>query len=148
MATVSSRADVAVFNELAAIDRLAAIHIERLLPGQMSAAQFGVLSRLVSDGPQTPTDLAKGLALSKATMSHALARLAAARLIVLAADADDGRRKQVSLTAAGEKAFLQGSGALSPMMLALRTSFPAEDFEAALPFLTRLRAWLQNGALT
>jgi DNA-binding MarR family transcriptional regulator len=147
MATVSSRADVAVFNELAAIDRLAAIHIERLLPGQLSAAQFGVLSRLVSDGPQTPTDLAKGLALSKATMSHALARLAAADLIHLSPDGDDGRRKRVSLSGSGEAAFVKGSGALSPMMLALRTSFPAEDFEAALPFLTRLRTWLQNGGL-
>jgi DNA-binding MarR family transcriptional regulator len=142
-----SRADVAVFNELAAIDRLTAIHIERLLPGQLSAAQFGVLSRLVANGPQTPTELATGLALSKATMSHALARLAGAGLIDLTADSEDGRRKRVSLTDAGEKAFVQGSGALSPMMLALRTSFPAEDFEAALPFLTRLRAWLQNGAL-
>ncbi len=147
MATVSSRADVAVFNELAAIDRLAAIHIERLLPGQMSAAQFGVLGRLVADGPQTPTDLAHGLALSKATMSHALARLAAAGLVDIKADAADGRRKRIGLTAAGEKAFVRGSGALSPMMLALRTSFPTEDFEAALPFLTRLRAWLQNGGL-
>jgi DNA-binding MarR family transcriptional regulator len=113
----------------------------------MSAAQFGVLSRLVSDGPQTPTDLAKGLALSKATMSHALARLAAADLIHLSPDGDDGRRKRVSLSRSGEAAFVKGSGALSPMMLALRTSFPAEDFEAALPFLTRLRAWLQNGGL-
>src|SRR3954471_22782749 len=101
MASVSSRADVAVFNELAAIDRLAAIHIERLLPGQMSAAQFGVLGRLVADGAQTPTALANALALSKATMSHALARLVAAGLVELSADADDGRRKQVTLTDAG-----------------------------------------------
>jgi DNA-binding MarR family transcriptional regulator len=145
MASVSSRPDVAVFNELAAIDRLAAIHIERLLPGQMSAAQFGVLGRLVAGGAQTPTELANGLALSKATMSHALARLAGAGLIDINADAKDGRRKQIGITPAGESAFVKGSGALSPMMLALRTSFPAEEFEAALPFLTRLRAWLQSG---
>ena len=147
MASVSSRPDVAVFNELAAIDRLAAIHIERLLPGQMSAAQFGVLGRLVADGAQTPTALATALALSKATMSHALARLVAAGLVAVSADADDGRRKQVVLTDAGEAAFVKGSSALSPMMLALRSSFPTEDFEAALPFLTRLRAWLQNGGV-
>jgi DNA-binding MarR family transcriptional regulator len=145
MANVTKRADVAVFNELAAIDRLAAIHVERLLPGQMSAAQFGVLGRLAAEGPQTPTELSIGLALSKATMSHALSRLEASGLIGAKGDAEDRRRKRIALTAAGECAFAKGAEAVSPMLQALRASFAADEFEAALPFLNRLRAWLQSG---
>lgn len=145
MASVSNRVDVAVFNELAAIDRLAAIHIERLLPGQLSAAQFGVIGKLIAEGPQTPSALATAMALSKPTMSHALARLELAGLVAVAVDADDRRRKHVTLTGEGEAAYVRGGSALAPMLQALRASFPNEDFETALPFLNRLRAWLQNG---
>jgi DNA-binding MarR family transcriptional regulator len=145
MATPSSRADVAVFSELAAIDRLAAIHIERLLPGAIGQAQFGVLGRLLADGPQSPTQLASALALTKPTMTHALGRLSAAGLIAIEGEQADKRRKRIKLTAAGERAYAEGAVALSPMLQALRASFPTEEFEAALPFLNRLRGWLQAG---
>ena len=147
MASVSSRVDVAVFQELAAIDRLAAIHVERLLPGALSAAQFGVLGRVAEAPGQSPSQLAQALALSKPTMTHALTRLDAAGFVVIEADGEDRRRKRIGLTKAGEAAYLQGAVALSPMMQALRASFATDEFEAALPFLSRLRAWLQSGGL-
>ena len=148
MPSPAQRADVALFAELSAIDRLAAIHIERLLPGQLSSAHFGVLGRVATEPGLSPGQLAKALALSRPTMTHALTRLDAAGLIAIAADTDDRRRKRVSITKAGEAAYAKGAAALTPMLQALRTSFPADDFAQVLPFLNRLRAWLQAGAQT
>jgi DNA-binding MarR family transcriptional regulator len=142
MAAAATRADVAVFSELAAIDRLAQIHVERLLPGRIGQAQFGVLGRLIAEGPQSPSQLAAALALTKPTMTHALNRLAAAGLIAVEGEPADKRRKRIAPTRAGEAAYAAGAQALAPMLQALRASFPAEAFEAALPFLTRLRSWL------
>jgi DNA-binding MarR family transcriptional regulator len=143
--TPLKRPDVALFAELSAIDRLAAIHMERLMPGGLTTAQFNVLTRLATHGRQTPGELAAAQALSKPAMSHALARLESAGLAQIEADASDGRRRQVSITRAGEEAYRDGSVALSPMLRALRVSFAPDEFEAALPFLSRLRAWLQAG---
>jgi DNA-binding MarR family transcriptional regulator len=145
MPTPARRADVALFAELSAIDRLAAIHMERLMPGGLTTAQFNVLTRLATHGEQTPSELATALALSKPAMSHALARLDSAGLAHIGADPADGRRRLVTITAAGEEAYVQGSTALAPMLRALRLSFASDEFEAALPFLSRLRAWLQAG---
>lgn len=146
MAAVAKRVDVAVFNELAAIDRLAAIHIERLLPGTLSAAQFGILTRLLTQGEQTPSQLADDLALTRPTMTHALARLETAGYVAVAQDEVDRRRKRLTITDEGRAAYAKGEAAISPMLNALRATFPAKDFETALPFLSRLRTWLQTGA--
>ena len=143
--TPLKRPDVALFAELSAIDRLAAIHMERLMPGGLTSAQFNVLTRLATHGRQSPGEMSQALALSKPAMSHALAKLEAAGFAHIGHDPADGRRRQVSITAAGETAYTQGSIALAPMLRALRVSFPANEFEAALPFLSRLRAWLQAG---
>jgi DNA-binding MarR family transcriptional regulator len=145
MPNPARRADVALFAELSAIDRLAAIHMERLMPGGLTTAQFNVLTRLATHGRRTPGELAAAMALSKPAMSHALARLEAAGLAHIGADPSDGRRRQVTITAAGEQAYNQGSAALAPMLRALRLSFASDEFEAALPFLSRLRTWLQAG---
>jgi DNA-binding MarR family transcriptional regulator len=145
MPNPARRADVALFAELSAIDRLAAIHMERLMPGGLTTAQFNVLTRLATHGRQTPSELAAAMALSKPAMSHALARLEQTGLARIEADATDGRRRQVMITTAGEQAYGQGSAALAPMLRALRLSFGTDEFESALPFLSRLRAWLQAG---
>lgn len=147
MAQSTQRADVALFAELSAIDRLAAIHIERLLPAALTSAQFNVLAKVSEQPGQTPSALAEALALTKPTITHALVRLEAAGLIAIAADDGDRRRKRVTATADGEAAYAQGAAALAPMLQALRTSFSSQDFEAALPFLNRLRAWLRTGAV-
>ena len=136
---------MALFAELSAIDRLAAIHMERLMPGGLTTAQFNVLTRLATHGLHSPGAMSEALALSKPAMSHALAKLEAAGFAHIGADPTDGRRRVVTITPAGEAAYNQGSVALAPMLRALRLSFASDEFEAALPFLSRLRAWLQAG---
>jgi len=143
MAETRRRADVAVFARITAIERLAAQRVERLLPDGLSSTGLDVLNRLaMSPGALSPQFLASSLMLSKSAMTHTLQRLERLELITVSADPGDGRRKQVVLTAAGAAAQRAAAAALRPRVEAVRAAFGAHDFEAALPFLERLGAWL------
>jgi DNA-binding MarR family transcriptional regulator len=143
MADVRGRADVAVFARITAIERLAAQRVERVLPDGLSSTGLDVLNRLaMSPGALAPQSLASALMLSKSAMTHTLQRLERLELISVSADPDDGLRKRVVLTAAGATAQRTAAAALRPRIEAVRAVFGALAFEAALPFLERLSAWL------
>src|SRR5215472_14102606 len=143
MARLKDRPDVEFFACLAAVNRLADQRLERATPAGLSLAGLAVLNRLALGGTETPLGLARGLGVSKATMTHTLQRLEAARLVRLAADPDDGRRKKVAATDTGLAAQQAALVALRPKLGALRAAFEPNSFEAALPFLRQLRAWLE-----
>ena len=146
MARLRERPDVEFFACLATVSRLADQRLERATPDGLSLAGLAVLNRLaLGDGPATPLGLARGLGVSKATMTHTLQRLQAARLVSLTADRADGRRKQVAATEAGRAAQRAALVAVRPKLEALRAAFEPASFEAALPFLRRLRSWLEAG---
>ena len=130
MARLKDRPDVEFFASLAAVARLADQRLERAAPAGLSLAGLGVLGRLA-------------LGASKAAMTHTLQRLESRGLVAVTQDPDDGRRKQVRLTSAGLAAQRAAQVALRPRLDALRTAFEPAAFEAALPFLRRLRAWLE-----
>jgi DNA-binding MarR family transcriptional regulator len=145
MAEVKGRADVAVFARIGAIERLAAQRLERALPDGLSATGFDVLNRLaLASAPQSPQGLAKHLLLSKPTMTHTLQRLERQGLVAIASDPADGRRKRVALTDAGAAAQRAAAAAVRPKIEEIRGAFGAHAFEAALPFLERLAAWLAD----
>jgi DNA-binding MarR family transcriptional regulator len=143
MAEPRERADVLVFARIGAIDRLATQRLERALPDGLSAAGLAVLSQLALGGEApTPQRLASALRLSKPAMSHTLQRLDGAGLVAIAADAADRRRKRVALTPAGAAALRAAAARVRPRLDEVRAAFDAAQFEAALPFLERLSAWL------
>jgi len=143
MAEARERADVVFFALVGAIDRLATQRLERALPDGLSAAGLAVLSQLALGGEApTPRGLAAALRLSKPAMTHTLQRLEGAGLAAIATDAADRRRKRVALTAAGAAALKTASAAVRPRLDEIRAAFDAAQFEAALPFLERLGAWL------
>lgn len=143
MAGPRERADVVFFARVTAIERLAAQRLERALPAGLSAASLAVLNRLaIAAAPLTPQELARALQLSKPAMTHTLQRLERQRLVELRGDPDDGRRKRVTLTAAGAEAQRAALAAVRPKLEEVRAAFVPADFEAALPFLERLGAWL------
>jgi DNA-binding MarR family transcriptional regulator len=143
MAEPRERADVAFFSRLEAIERLASQRLERALEPGLSPAALAVLERLaIAPAPPTPLQLASALRLSKPAMTHTLHRLAARRLITLAADPNDGRMKRAAITEAGLAARRSALAAIRPRIEAVRAAFAAEEFAAALPFLDRLAAWL------
>ena len=143
--TPKSRADVQLFAEIGAIGQLARNRIERALPAGMSQAQFDVLVHLATHGrAENPAALAQVFRVTKGAITNTLQRLEAQGAVAIAGDAADGRRKRVSLTPAGQAALNGGLAATRPVMEALRARFGEAECEAALPFLTALRSWLEE----
>lgn len=139
------RPDVQVLTEIGMIDQLVTNRLERILPDGLSHAQFSVLTWLrQTSGPAAPAELARVFQLTKGAMTNTLQRLEAQGLVSVAADPDDGRRKQVSMTAAGQGAHDAALTALRPMTESLRSAFTEAEFAQALPFLQALRTWLDE----
>ena len=139
------RPDVEVFAEIGAIEQLARNRVERALPEGLSSAGFAVLNHFARIGrPANPAALAAAFQLTKGAMTNTLQRLEGQGLVAIADDPTDGRRKLVSLTPAGARVQAAGMAATRPQLDALRRAFDGEEFAAALPFLSRLRAWLDE----
>ena len=139
------RADVQVFTEIGVIGQLTRNRLERALPEGLSQAQFGLLTHLAQHGgEQSPVQLAQAFQVTKGAMTNTLQRLEAQGFVHVVGDADDGRRKRVSITDAGLAAHDLGVKAARPAMDALRSQFTDADFAAALPFLSALRSWLDE----
>jgi DNA-binding MarR family transcriptional regulator len=143
--TPRSRADVQVFAEIGAIGQLARNRIERSLPHGMSQAQFDVLVHLARQASEeSPAALATTFRLTKGAITNTLQRLAAQGFVQITGDAADGRRKRVALTATGQAAMNAAVVATRPLMEELRARFTPAQCEAALPFLTAVREWLDE----
>jgi DNA-binding MarR family transcriptional regulator len=139
------RADVQVFTEIGVIGQLTRNRLERALPEGLSQAQFGLLTHLAQHGgEQSPVQLAQAFQVTKGAMTNTLQRLEAQGFVHVVGDADDGRRKRVSITDAGLAAHDLGVKAARPAMDALRERFSDADFATALPFLSALRSWLDE----
>jgi DNA-binding MarR family transcriptional regulator len=70
-------------------------------PGALAPAKWSVLARLHGQGPLAPSELARHERVRLQTLTRLLAEVEAAGLISRAVDAADGRRRLLSLTAAG-----------------------------------------------
>jgi DNA-binding MarR family transcriptional regulator len=137
------RPDIQLFAEIGAIDQLATVRIERALPEGLTHAQFAVLNHLVMHGDgATPVDLARAFQLTKGAMTNTLHRLEAAGFVTLTDDGADGRKKRIAVTPEGLAAHNRCTAAVRPLTEGLRQAFSEKDFEAVLPFLQALRAWL------
>ena len=142
---LKDRPDVRFFIEVGQIDQLARQRVERALPEGLSAASFSVLNRFAARGGiASPAELAAAFQVTKGAMTNTLQRLEEQGLIKVVTDPDDGRRKQVTLSEAGARRHQECLTTLKPALDRLRSAFPEADFEAALPFLGALRAWLDG----
>jgi DNA-binding MarR family transcriptional regulator len=145
MTGAKDRPDVQVFTEIGIVDQLVSARLERSLPDGMSAAQFGVLTHFSRrGGAQTPVELARAFQVTKGAMTNTVQRLEAQGFVEVVPDRTDGRRKLVTMTPVGAAAYEQAVAALRPYYAGLREAFDEGEFEAALPFLRKLRGWLDD----
>lgn len=145
MTKAKDRPDVQLFTEIGIIDQLVTARLEKSLPDGMSAAQFGVLTHFSRrGGAQTPVELARAFQVTKGAMTNTLQRLEAQGFVSVVPDKSDGRKKRVTMTAEGAAAFEAAIGALRPYYAGLREAFTDDEFDTALPFLRRLRMWLDE----
>lgn len=134
-----------LFNEIGIIEQLARTRFERVMPHDLTLAQFGVLNHFARlGGDRSLVRLAGAFQVTKAAMTNIVGKLAAKRLVQVVPDPEDGRGKRVSITAKGLAARNAAIAALGPAFRDLAGALPRGEVEAILPVLTRLRIWLDT----
>ena len=133
------------FNEIGIIEQLARAQFERGLPHGLTLAQFKVLNHFARlGGERSPISLARAFQVTKGAVTNAVQKLEAKGFVATRPDPADGRGKLVYLTDAGRAARDDAIATLRPVFPLLFSEFSEEDFAAALPFLERLRKFLDE----
>jgi len=134
-----------VFNEIGIIEQLSRARLEARLPDGMIAPHFSVLNHLirVGDGP-TPMQLARAFQVPKTSMTHTLKVLEKRAAIETRSNPNDGRSKQVWLTAKGRDIRDQAIQALAQDFSELAQGIDIEALKAIHPALTSLRKHLDT----
>ncbi|MFN3913078.1 MarR family winged helix-turn-helix transcriptional regulator [Hyphomonas sp.] len=134
-----------LFNEIGIIAQLSANRFQRVLPHDLTVAQFSLLNHCVRLGDGWgPARLAAAFQVTKGTMTSTLQRLEAKGFVRVDPDAEDARAKQVFLTRAGRAARDEALQALQPELAELPADFPPALLQDILPTLERLRIWLDT----
>ena len=132
-----------LFTEIGIIDQLASTALERALPAGLSMAGFQVLLHLSRlPGDWGPARLAKAFQVTKGAMTNTVQRLEGLGYVTLEPDPTDARAKFVRVTPEGENAGRIALASVTPKMKAVAGALEAQEAQAALPFLRKLRAFL------
>lgn len=133
------------FNEIGIIEQLARNRLERVLPDGLKISQFTVLNHLVRLGGEwSPARLAAAFQVTKGAMTNSVQRLEARGLVRVVDDPGDGRRKLVSITAAGRRMREQCVRATRPQLLEMQQQFDQARIAQALPLLEEIRVYLDT----
>ena len=133
------------FNEMGIIQQLARAEFERMLPGGMHMSHFSVLNHFVRlGGVSSPARLASAFQVTRGAMTNTLGWLERNGLVAITPDPADGRAKIVRITPAGRRMRAKAVERLAVAATRLEAEFDAEDFTAQIPFLQKLRAFLDE----
>lgn len=134
-----------VFNEIGIIEQLGRTLLEARLPDGLIGPHFAVISHLmrVRDG-QTPIDMARAFQVPKTSMTHTVKGLEAKGYVEVRANPDDGRSKQVWLTARGRQLRADTIEGLAPDFAELAAGVDVARLAQILPVLSELRVFLDQ----
>jgi DNA-binding MarR family transcriptional regulator len=134
-----------VMTEIGIIDQLAQSAFERVLPDDLTIAQFGVLNHFARLGEdRSPLELARAFQVTKGTMTSTLQRLEAKGFVALKLDPNDGRGKRVTLTTEGKKARDRSIKVATPILEGMEAALGSKTLTALLPGLTKMRTFLET----
>ena len=134
-----------LLNELGIIDQLAQNRAAKLLGPALNLSQFVVLNHLTRlGGERSLVQIAGAIQVSKGAMTNTVARLQAKGLLDVRPDPNDGRGKQVRLTAAGHAARAQAVAQLAGGLAELAALARETELRDALGVMRRLRVWLDS----
>lgn len=119
---------------------------EGFLDSPYSLPDSRVLFELGSSGPTSPTELADRLALDPGYVSRLLGRLRRRDLVVTKSSQEDGRRRFVSLTQKGRKAFRSLDKSSSAQVQELLDRLSEDGQERLLASAGELERLLQHEA--
>lgn len=136
---------ISLFSELLAVDQLARLSLDRVLPKGMEISHFSVLNHLAhSQGEKSPGQLAKNFHLTRGAMTNTLAKLEWAGWVHVRPDWDDARRKMVAISPSGVAARDAALAAIEPAISAVVDRIGDDKIKAALPVLRELRLHLSE----
>jgi DNA-binding MarR family transcriptional regulator len=116
--------------------------IAESLPTGLNVTQYEVMRLLDLKGDGlTPAEIAMSLQINKSGLTAALQRLDASGFILVEPCSEDGRKKRIRMTPAGQEIYIQARDAIRPKMSKLREAFTLDEFREALPFLKALQTW-------
>lgn len=131
------------FNEIGIIAQLSGNAFERAMPDGMTLPQFALLNHMARLGDGwSPLRLARAMQVTKGAMTNTLQHLQRKAMIEIRPDERDGRAKKVFITAAGRAARDECIATLAPYLAKLAAEIPPAEFAALLPFLEKVRRWL------
>ena len=129
-----------VLTEISIISNLADREFERLMPGGLTLAQFGVLNHLLRLGvQQTIGEIASAMQVAQPSMSSTVKKLTDKSYVELIPDTEDRRVRRVKVTPAGRAARDRAVKATAPGLAALGEATPGVDWDVMLGELSRLR---------
>lgn len=133
------------FNEIGIIEQLTRAKFERGLPHGLTMSQFRILNHLARlGGDKSPAAMARAFQVTKGAVTNAMQKLEAKGFIETRPDPRDGRGKRVSLTSEGQTARDDAIATLTPFLPVVLREFSETEFAAAMPFLQRLRVFLDE----
>lgn len=133
------------FNELGIMEQLVTTQLERVLPGGLTKAQFGVLNHMVRLGKlESPAELASAFQVSRPTMTNTIKRLVGKGYVEVAPHATDGRSKIVRITPSGVAIRGEALKALMPLFEKIGLALGLDLFESAVPLLRKVRTYLDE----
>jgi DNA-binding MarR family transcriptional regulator len=134
-----------VFTEISIIANRADREFERVLPGALTLAQFGVLNHLLRlDVQETIGEIASAMQVAQPSMSSTVKKLDAKGFVEFIPDTEDRRMKRVKVTRAGRAIRDQAVAAIWPGLARLQAGLPGADWAALLGELSRLRILIDS----
>ena len=133
------------FNEIGIIEQLSRNRAEKRFPGELKISQFSVLNHLTRVTPRSsPARMAAAFQVTRAAMTNTVQRLNELGYVKVTPDPEDGRGKIVELTAAGRKAHRSAIATLESDFQDVIAALGEDGFSDALPFLRKVRAYLDD----
>ncbi|MFN3171839.1 MAG: MarR family winged helix-turn-helix transcriptional regulator [Hyphomicrobiales bacterium] len=133
----------ALFNEIGIIGQLATTMFERVMPHDLTVAQFSVLNHLSRrDDHQAPAKMANAFQVSKGTMTSTIGRLESKGFVAVTPNPKDGRGKFVGITETGLAARNDAVAALGPDLAWLSDQTASHDISGLTQNLTTIRKLL------
>lgn len=133
----------ALFNEIGIINQLATTLFERVMPHDLTVAQFSLLNHLSRrEDPQAPLKLANAFQVSKGTMTSTIGRLESKGFVEVTPNPKDGRGKFVGITETGLAARNDAVAALGPDLAWLSDETTSHDISGLTQQLATIRKLL------
>lgn len=134
-----------LFNEIGIISQLATTMFERVMPHDLTVAQFSLLNHLSRRSePQAPLKLAGAFQVSKGTMTSTIGRLEAKGFVEVTPNPKDGRGKFIAITDTGRAARNDAVAALGPDLAWLADHVSSGEISSLTDKLATIRALLDE----